>query len=55
MRSAAAALWSLTGTPISEHDGRNIPLQRYFSYDQLVEMGLSHFDSWAQMFADDDT
>ena len=27
-------------------------LQRYFSYDQLVEMGLSHFDSWAQMFAD---
>ena len=27
-------------------------LQRYFSYDQLVDMGLSHFDSWAQMFAD---
>ena len=27
-------------------------LQRYFSYDQLVEMGLSHFDSWAQIFAD---
>lgn len=27
-------------------------LQRYFAYDQLVEMGLSHLDSWAQMFAD---
>jgi N12 class adenine-specific DNA methylase len=42
----------LTGTPISNTMAETFTLQRYFSYDQLVEMGLSHFDSWAQMFAD---
>lgn len=42
----------LTGTPISNTMAEAFTLQRYFSYDQLVEMGLSHFDSWAQMFAD---
>ena len=42
----------LTGTPIANTMAEAFTLQRYFSYDQLVEMGLSHFDSWAQMFAD---
>ena len=42
----------LTGTPISNTMAEVFTLQRYFSYDQLVEMGLSHFNSWAQMFAD---
>jgi N12 class adenine-specific DNA methylase len=42
----------LTGTPISNTMAEAFTLQRYFAYDQLVEMGLSHFDSWAQMFAD---
>ena len=42
----------LTGTPIANTMAEAFTLQRYFSYDQLVDMGLSHFDSWAQMFAD---
>jgi len=42
----------LTGTPIANTMAEALTLQRYFSYDQLVDMGLSHFDSWAQMFAD---
>ena len=42
----------LTGTPVSNTMAEAFTLQRYFAYDQLVEMGLSHFDSWAQMFAD---
>jgi N12 class adenine-specific DNA methylase len=42
----------LTGTPIANTLAEAFTLQRYFSYDQLEDMGLSHFDSWAQMFAD---
>lgn len=42
----------LTGTPIANTMAEAFTLQRYFSYEQLVDMGLSHFDSWAQMFAD---
>ena len=42
----------LTGTPVANTMAEAFTLQRYFAYDQLVEMGLSHFDSWAQMFAD---
>lgn len=42
----------LTGTPIANTMAEAFTLQRYFSYDQLADMGLSHFDSWAQMFAD---
>ena len=34
----------LTGTPISNTMAEVFTLQRYFSYDQLVEMGLSHFE-----------
>ena len=34
----------LTGTPISNTMAETFTLQRYFSYDQLVEMGLSHFE-----------
>ena len=27
-------------------------MQRYFQYDTLRDLGLAHFDSWAQMYAD---
>ena len=42
----------LTGTPISNTMAEAFTLLRYFAYDMLEDMGLSHFDSWAQMFAD---
>src|SRR5512138_563388 len=42
----------LTGTPIANTMAEAFTLQRYFAYDQLADLGLSHFDSWAQMFAD---
>ena len=33
----------LTGTPIANTMAEAFTLQRYFSYDQIVDMGLSHF------------
>lgn len=42
----------LTGTPISNTMAEAFTLLRYLAYDMLEDMGLSHFDSWAQMFAD---
>lgn len=42
----------LTGTPLSNTMAEIFTMQRYFQYDTLVDLGLSHFDSWAQMFAD---
>lgn len=43
---------ALTGTPLTNTMAEVFTLQKYFMYDTLVELGLSHFDSWAQMFAD---
>lgn len=42
----------LTGTPLTNTIAEIFTMQRYFQYDTLVDLGLSHFDSWAQMFAD---
>lgn len=42
----------LTGTPLTNTMAEIFTMQRYFQYDTLVDLGLSHFDSWAQMFAD---
>lgn len=43
---------ALTGTPLTNTMAEVFTLQRYSMYDTLTELGLSHFDSWAQMFAD---
>lgn len=42
----------LTGTPLTNTMAEVFTMQRFFQYDTLVDLGLSHFDSWAQMFAD---
>jgi len=42
----------LTGTPLTNTMAEIFTMQRYFQYDTLVNLGLSHFDAWAQMFAD---
>jgi len=42
----------LTGTPLTNTMAEIFTMQRYFQYDTLVDLGLSHFDAWAQMFAD---
>jgi N12 class adenine-specific DNA methylase len=42
----------LTGTPITNTMAEAFTMQRYFQYDTLHDLGLAHFDSWAQMFAD---
>jgi hypothetical protein len=42
----------LTGTPLTNTMAEIFTMQRYFQYETLVDLGLSHFDSWAQMFAD---
>jgi len=42
----------LTGTPLTNTMAEIFTMQRYFQYDTLADLGLSHFDAWAQMFAD---
>ena len=42
----------LTGTPITNTMAEAFTMQRYFQYDTLHDLGLAHFNSWAQMFAD---
>jgi N12 class adenine-specific DNA methylase len=42
----------LTGTPITNTMAEAFTMQRYFQYDTLRDLGLVHFDSWAQMFTD---
>ena len=37
----------LTGTPIANTMAETFTLQRYFAYDELVELGLSHLNCWA--------
>ena len=41
----------LTGTPITNSIAEMFTMMRYFMPDILVELGLSHFDAWAQQFA----
>lgn len=42
----------LTATPVSNTLAEIYTMQRYFQYDTLENLGLSHFDAWASMFAD---
>ncbi|GAB4427924.1 MAG: hypothetical protein Kow0031_08050 [Anaerolineae bacterium] len=41
-----------TGTPIANSVSEMYTMQRYLQYDRLKEMGLGHFDAWANMFGD---
>ncbi len=42
----------LTGTPISNSLCEGYVMMRYFQLGLLRELGLSHFDAWAQSFGD---
>lgn len=42
----------LTGTPISNTLCEGYVMMRYFQLDLLRELGLQHFDSWAQSFGE---
>jgi N12 class adenine-specific DNA methylase len=41
-----------TGTPISNSIAECFVMMKYLQLETLEEMGLAHFDAWAQMFAD---
>jgi NADH:ubiquinone oxidoreductase subunit len=41
----------LTGTPVSNSIAEMYTMMRYMQYDTLQEMGIKHFDQWANMFA----
>ncbi len=41
-----------TGTPISNSITECYTIQRYLQYDQLQEMGMGTFDSWASRFGE---
>ena len=45
-------LVGLTATPVSNTLAEVFTLQRYMQNDLLEQLGLEHFDAWAQMFAD---
>src|SRR5438132_3773912 len=41
-----------TGTPIANTIAESWTMARYLMRDKLEELGLHHFDAWAQLFAD---
>ncbi len=41
----------LTGTPVSNSIAEKYTMMRYLKSDRLKEMGIRHFDQWANMFA----
>jgi hypothetical protein len=41
----------MTGTPVSNSIAEMYTMMRYLRYDRLQEMGIKHFDQWANMFA----
>lgn len=44
-----------TGTPVSNSMSELYTMQRYLQYDQLKEMGLATFDSWASVYGESRT
>jgi N12 class adenine-specific DNA methylase len=46
---------ALTGTAVSNTIAEVYTLQRYLQLELLEELGIAHFDAWAQMFADTTT
>ena len=51
MQEHAGKVVGLTGTPITNTIAELFTMQRYFQMDTLKELGLSHFDAWANQFA----
>jgi N12 class adenine-specific DNA methylase/predicted RNA methylase len=45
----------MTGTPVSNTIAEMYTMMRYLSYDRMKEMGIRHFDQWANMFANVET
>lgn len=41
----------MTGTPVSNSIAEMYTMMRYMNYERLQEMGIKHFDQWANMFA----
>jgi N12 class adenine-specific DNA methylase len=41
----------LTGTPVTNTIAELYTMQRYFQLETLEDLGLSHFDAWANQFA----
>ena len=41
----------LTGTPVTNTLAELFTMQRYFQMDVLEDLGLTHFDAWANQFA----
>ena len=41
----------LTGTPVSNSISEMFTMMRYLSYGKLKELGMAHFDQWANTFA----
>ena len=41
-----------TGTPVSNSMVELYTMQRYLQYNDLVKMGLEHFDNWASIFGE---
>lgn len=41
-----------TGTPLSNSMTELYTMMRYLAYDQLVDLGIEHFDAWASIFAE---
>ena len=41
-----------TGTPISNSIAECFVMMKYLQLETLEDLGLAHFDAWAQMFAD---
>jgi N12 class adenine-specific DNA methylase len=41
----------MTGTPVSNSIAEMYTMMRYLDYDRMKEMGIRHFDQWANMFA----
>jgi N12 class adenine-specific DNA methylase len=52
LREHGGRVIALTATAISNTVAEIYTLQRYLQPDLLEQLGLSHFDAWAQMFGD---
>ena len=51
LQEHACKVVGLTGTPVTNTIAELFTMQRYFQMDTLKELGLSHFDAWANQFA----
>jgi N12 class adenine-specific DNA methylase len=50
-QNSGRGVFFLTGTPVSNSIAEMYTMMRYMKYDTLQQMGIKHFDQWANMFA----